>query len=551
MLKTLKSLSKFVLIPALAFGSLVSSAVPASSSGSDSISLYFSAPFVNGTHITDTTVRTETFNSLACPSAGSSVPTAVGTMQRAAGSNTCIISTSVSTDAGSPDQRISGYTQSPFLSGNLDKTFVMTEPVKYVGFWWMMGSNGNAVKFYDADNSVIAQLSSDDIMNFIGVSYGDLLNSDTGTLATFEGGSHPRRHYFRAPINYTGSVASPFMDYQVSSFANEPWVYLNLFVTGSRSISKVELTGSNFELDNLSTSELESTPRGDMVELSNVVQSAQTVNWNPTNSNLISSSPLTPSAVATVTNPTTGGGAISYSVVSAGTAGCTVNSSTGVITATGEGTCRIKATAAAVSGWLAGNKEVTFTFTSTSSGLTSSSGSSAFTVTYEANGANGFRYQSSGTTTAALPMNNFQKPGHYFVGWNTKADGSGIAYPDRATYAYASDITLFAQWSKITAKHLVTTFNADKPVLLKGMKKRLRAWAKTLPADASLTCEGSTSGAKARAFDRRLAKARATNSCEFIQSLRPEITFTVTLNPASATAVKARHAWIYLNTESN
>jgi uncharacterized repeat protein (TIGR02543 family) len=148
-------------------------------------------------------------------------------------------------------------------------------------------------------------------------------------------------------------------------------------------------------------------------------------------------------------------------------------------------------------------------------------------------------------------MNNFQKPGHYFVGWNTKADGSGIAYPDRAIYAYASDVTLFAQWSKITAKHLVTTFNADKPVLLKGMKKKLRAWAKTLPADASLTCEGSTSGAKARAFDRRLAKARATNSCEFIQSLRPEITFTVTLNPASATAVKARHAWIYLNTESN
>ena len=550
MLKTLKSISKFVLIPALAFGSLVSSAVPASSSGSDSISLYFSAPFVNGTHLTDTSVRTETFNSFVCPLAGSSVTTAVGRMERAASGNTCSISSSASTDTGSPDQRISGYTVSPYLGGNLNKTFVMTEPVKYVGFWWMMGSDGNTVKFYDADNSVIAQLSSSNIMTFIGVSYAGLTNSDTGTLATVDGGSHPRRYYFRAPTNYTGSVASPVMNYDADNYANEPWVYLNLFVTGSRSISKLELTGSNFEIDNLSTSELESTPRGDMVELSNVVQSAQTVTWNPTTSNPIASSPLTPSSLATVTNPATGGGTISYSVASAGTAGCTVNSSTGVVTATGEGTCRIKATAASVSGWLAGSKEVTFTFTSASSAPTSNSGSSGFTVTYEANGANGFRYHTSGTTKANLHMNNFQKPGHYFVGWNTKADGTGISFAGRATFGYDTDLVLYAQWAKVKAKHLVTTFKADRPVLLKGMKKRLRTWAKTLPTNATLTCKGSTSGAKVRAFDKRLAKARATNSCDFIKSVRPDISYKVTLNPASATAIKARHARIYLDSNS-
>ena len=550
MLANLKSISKFVLIPALAFGSLVSSAVPASSSGSESISLYFSAPFVNGTHLTDTTVRTETFNSLACPSAGSSVTTAVGRLERAAGSNTCSVSSSVSTDTGSPDQRISGYTLSPYLGGNLNKTFVMTEPAKYVGFWWMMGSNGNTVKFLDADNAVIAQLTSNDIMTFIGVSYAGLTNSDTGTLATVNSGTHPRKHFFRAPINYTGSVASPVMDYNTDNYANEPWVYLNLFVEGSRSISKLELTGSNFEIDNLSTSELESTPRGDMVPLSNVVKSAQTVVWNPTTSNSISTSPLTPSSAATVTNPATGGGTISYSVASAGTAGCTVNSSTGVVTATSEGTCRIKATAAAVSSWLAGSTEVTFTFTPVSSTPPSSSRSSVFSVTYEANGADGFRYHTSGTTKANLHMNNFQKRGHYFVGWNTKPDGTGLSYADRAMFEYSSDLVLYAQWAKVTAKHLVTTFNADKPVLLKGMKNRLRAWAKTLPTDSTLTCEGSTSGAKVRAFDRKLAKARATNSCDFIKSVRPDISYEVTLNPASATAVKARHAWIFLNDQT-
>lgn len=425
----------------------------------------------------------------------------------------------------------------------------MTEPVKYVGFWWMMGSTGNAVKFLDESDNVIAQLSSADIITFIGVTESALTNADTGTLTTVVGGTHPRKHFFRSPLNYGGTVANPTMNYDVESYANQPWIYLNLFVSGNRSVSKLQLTGSNFEIDNLTTSELESTPTGDMVALSNVVTSAQTVTWAPTTSNPLTSSPLTPSSAAAVTSPASGGGAITYSVVSAGTAGCSVNSSTGVVTATEVGTCRIKATAAAVSGWLAGNAEVTFTFTSAP--VASSSGSAAFRVTYDSNGANGASYQSTGTTRSNLQMNNFQKPGHYFMGWNTKADGTGVSYSDRAVYEYLSDLTLFAQWGKIEAKHLVTTFNADKPVLLKGMKKKLRAWAKTLPEGASLTCEGSTSGAKARAFDRRLAKDRATNSCEYIQSLRADITYVVTLNPASATAIKARHAWIYLNSAPN
>jgi hypothetical protein len=244
----------------------------------------------------------------------------------------------------------------------------------------------------------------------------------------------------------------------------------------------------------------------------------------------------------------------------AGTAGCSVNSSTGVITATTTGTCRVTAVAAAGTfggtTYYQGSTNKTFTFTAatstppSSSNNSGSSGQSAFSVTYEANGANGFRYHTSGTTKANLHMNNFQKPGHYFVGWNTKPDGTGLSYADRAMFGYSSDLVLYAQWAKVRAKHLVTTFNADKPVLLKSMKNRLRAWAKTLPTDSTLTCEGSTSGAKVRAFDRKLAKARATNSCDFIKSVRPDISYKVTLNPASATAIKARHAWIYLDSNS-
>jgi uncharacterized repeat protein (TIGR02543 family) len=442
--------------------------------------------------------------------------------------------------------------------GTMNATYTFSTAVKYVGFWWLWGSTGNTVSFYDGSDNLLATLNSSSILNFFQLSSGtgSAALMAAGTVPTVDGGTHLKRYFYKSPIDYSGTLESPIVTYSAGS--NEPTIYLNLFISGAAGVKKMVLSGANFEFDNLTVSLDDQVPRGDMVPFG-TLPSAQALAWAPQLSNPVSSSPLTPSVAAATSTPAAGtGGAISYSLADAGSAGCSVNSSTGVITATSAGTCRVTAIAAAGTfggtTYFQGSTTRTFTFTaanSTPPPSTGSSGQSAFKVTYEANGANGFRYQSSGTTTAALPMNNFQKPGHYFVGWNTKADGSGTAYPDRAIYAYASDMTLFAQWSKITAKHLVTTFNADKPVLLKGMKKKLRAWAKTLPADASLTCEGSTSGAKARAFDRRLAKARATNSCEFIQSLRPEITFTVTLNPASATAVKARHAWIYLNTESN
>jgi LPXTG-motif cell wall-anchored protein len=157
------------------------------------------------------------------------------------------------------------------------------------------------------------------------------------------------------------------MDYSVNSFANEPWAYLNLFVTGSVEVTKVRFTGEGFEYDNLTISTQESGPRGDMVLISNVLNTppaAQVVSWDPTNtSDSGTNATHTPSQAATKTTPNTGGGAISYSVVDAGNSGCTVNSSTGVITRSAIGDCRVRATAAAVPGtYYSAYKEVTFSF---------------------------------------------------------------------------------------------------------------------------------------------------------------------------------------------
>jgi LPXTG-motif cell wall-anchored protein len=241
--------------------------------------------------------------------------------------------------------------------------------VKYVGFYWFSGSTGNNVEFLDSNNSVIATLNSNDIINFLG-SNSLVTNSDTRTLNAVDGRTYLKRHYYRTPTNYTGTVSSPVMDYSVNSFANEPWAYLNLFVTGSVEVTKVRFTGAGFEYDNLTISTQESGPRGDMVLISNVLNTppaAQVVSWDPTNTSDSGTNAIhTPSQAATKTTPNTGGGAISYSVVNAGNSGCTVNSSTGVITRTAIGDCRVRATAAAVAGtYYSAYKEVTFTFSAT------------------------------------------------------------------------------------------------------------------------------------------------------------------------------------------
>ena len=46
----------------------------------------------------------------------------------------------------------------------------------------------------------------------------------------------------------------------------------------------------------------------------------------------------------------------------------------------------------------------------------------------------------------------FERPGYAFVGWNTKADGSGTSYDDKAEVSDLADpgktAVLYAQWKK-------------------------------------------------------------------------------------------------------
>ena len=77
----------------------------------------------------------------------------------------------------------------------------------------------------------------------------------------------------------------------------------------------------------------------------------------------------------------------------------------------------------------------------------SAGSSSPNTVTFVPNGGSGYTASQTNVASAALNANQFTKSGGVFNGWNTKSDGTGTSYSDRASFAFSSSIILYAQWS--------------------------------------------------------------------------------------------------------
>ena len=91
-----------------------------------------------------------------------------------------------------------------------------------------------------------------------------------------------------------------------------------------------------------------------------------------------------------------------------------------------------------------------------------------YTVVFDGNGATGgsmsnqTHYRNGSTVLATL---GFTKVGYTFAGWNTKADGSGLAFTDRQTVEVNlaeahGEATLYAQWTPGTYK-VTPAYNLD------------------------------------------------------------------------------------------
>lgn len=83
-------------------------------------------------------------------------------------------------------------------------------------------------------------------------------------------------------------------------------------------------------------------------------------------------------------------------------------------------------------------------------------------VHYDANGGTGTMDDQEiekGVATQLNANTYVGQPGMAFNGWNTKADGSGTSFKDKATVKVSKDITLYAQW--INAATITFNKNAD------------------------------------------------------------------------------------------
>lgn len=71
-------------------------------------------------------------------------------------------------------------------------------------------------------------------------------------------------------------------------------------------------------------------------------------------------------------------------------------------------------------------------------------------ITFKANGGSGTMSKQTAEkgSTVTLKANTFKRTGYTFTGWNTKKDGSGTTFKNKAKVKLNANATLYAQWKK-------------------------------------------------------------------------------------------------------
>jgi hypothetical protein len=186
---------------------------PAHATTSGGIALYLSGPLVQGAEINSVGTLTENFNGLGgSPSLdGSACPTtlAIGTVSIAPSTNACqyrlpgiyggaAATTSSPVFGGDGSNYFGTYNLS-----NAEITFTFPAGgVKYVGFWWSGGNQGNVVTFYNGATE-IATLDTLALETLLGAAPPSSWPSGNGSVTSMGGTAYPKGHYFGNPRGYT------------------------------------------------------------------------------------------------------------------------------------------------------------------------------------------------------------------------------------------------------------------------------------------------------------------------------------------------------------
>jgi hypothetical protein len=112
-------------------------------------------------------------------------------------------------------------------------------PVRYLGFWWQAGNAGNTIRIYDTASNLLATFNASTIFNLL---------SGPGNVTAIDGTEYPK-------AAYSGNPNLP-----AAGNTSEPFAYVNLRLEGSSgTIGRIDISGANFEVDNLAIAPTVST----------------------------------------------------------------------------------------------------------------------------------------------------------------------------------------------------------------------------------------------------------------------------------------------------
>lgn len=250
----------------------------------NSLNMYIDSPFVQGSYVA-TAGNTMTFDSSATGSSGCddnpvtgiaiTGTCSVNTVQNFGGASNSADDTATVAGAGSKFATTADPTAPVVIN--------LTNQSRYLGLWWSAGSTGNTMRFYN-DSDLLLTVTLQDMINLLGTgpstsSAWNTRNNDTASnvITAINGTKNRKVWYFGNPRGYTSTTPTSISTIS----ANEPFVYLHMFVGGNLTFNKVELSGQGFEIDNLTVSAVAQTPNPRLVLVSETLQiGLNTVQFN-------------------------------------------------------------------------------------------------------------------------------------------------------------------------------------------------------------------------------------------------------------------------------
>lgn len=260
----------------------------AQATGSYSLDLYISPPFVQGSAINDSGTLTENFNAFSVGDNACNGTWGVGTATGDCKEQSVNGAGGATPGATDPTPTVGGsgsnYASTAWTGGTtlwgIDVT--LAAPVKYIGLWWSAGNRSdgssytNNIEFFSGGN-LVATMTADDVMDIVGNQPSPF--PGTATLTSDDAGStYTAGYYYGHPWGFSSLTPSSQSSYTPSA----PFVYLNLFVEGDFTIDRMVISGDGFEFDNVVTSTNAQTIAGDLVFAKNITVTAPTPTPTPT-----------------------------------------------------------------------------------------------------------------------------------------------------------------------------------------------------------------------------------------------------------------------------